>query len=477
MADNTNFDLVEKLGSMLEKQTEALNSLLLTKTPAGTMTANSIYGSGGFMSIPGIDRKVYTAHMRPMPGLASEIPLLPSVDEDPRFASITGFTAAAGTSNTSACGDAPSGFVKGCNLTARFGRIRVDTNTIEFDKVMLRVNRGVMTDLQMAGQILNDNNLSPSNTKPGDVLSTITKSEMVIAGVHSERETARQVWQGVWGTSSIFGPEFPGLDVQIATGIKDADNSVLCPALDSDVKNYGFKKMSADIVEYLSMLEFYVTHNARQMGLLPVEWVFVMRPEMWQELSEIWPCAYNTGKCSQILVPAANYAAATAIDGRENIAQRDSMRASETIYRVILDDGIYEHTSATNSQQLNPGEYASSIYFVPLRVMGFPVLYREYVDYKQGAADVGFLNNMQTFFWSDSGVFSWALEQIKWCYKLSLKTEQRIILRTPQLAGRLDDVMVAPLQHIRSSNPSSAHFFDGGTSIRNGLAAVRQIWG
>jgi hypothetical protein len=42
---------------------------------------------------------------------------------------------------------------------------------------------------------------------------------------------------------------------------------------------------------------------------------------------------------------------------------------------------------------------------------------------------------MQDFFWTDGGVYSWAIEQIKWCYKLSLKTTQRIVLRSPHLAG------------------------------------------
>lgn len=472
---------MEKNQAFMEK---ALKGDTLEKTPANTTTANSLYGPAGLFSTPGLDRTVITAHMKPIPGLSSTVPLNPNVDFDPRFASITGFTGASGTSNTYACGDAPSAFMKGCNLTARFGRVRVDTNTIDFDDTMRRINRGVMTDLNLAGSVLGGSNLIPGNIKQNDVLNTMTAAEMVIAGVTTERELSRQLWQGVYGHNSIFGPEFPGLDVQIATGQKDADTSVLCPALDSDVKQGNYQLIGAWIVEYISMLEFYVRHNAEQMGLMPVEWVWFMRPEMWQELTEVWPCAYNTNRCAQTANLWGTQTQVT-IDGRQNIAERDSMRSSMTIdvnghnYRVVLDDGIYEQDS-TNDANLAKGQFASTIYFVPLTAAGFPVLYREYVDYRLGGLDLNTLPDglgQYKVFWTDSGVFSWTTEFVKWCYKASLKTEQRIILRTPQLAGRIDDVKIEPLQHIRSSDPASSYFKDGGVSIRAGLAAPKAIWG
>jgi hypothetical protein len=101
-------------------------------------------------------------------------------------------------------------------------------------------------------------------------------------------------------------------------------------------------------------------------------------------------------------------------------------------------------------------------------VGNFPVCYREYLDYNDSFADanVALLQGRQDF-WTDGGVYSWAIEQVKWCYKLALKTEQRIILRTPQLAGKIQNIMYAPLQHLRSSDPASSYFADGGVSVRN----------
>ncbi len=189
-------------------------------------------------------------------------------------------------------------------------------------------------------------------------------------------------------------------------------------------------------------------------------------------------CVGNYESASAVLGTASR----VVIDGRENIAQRDSMRQSMTIdvngrsYPVILDDGIFESDS-TNNANLAAAEYASTIYFVPLTIVGnFPVTYREYLDYRDSFANanVALLQGRHDF-WTDGGVYSWAIENQKWCYKLSLKTEQRIILRTPHLAGKIQNIKYVPLQHLRSSDPASSYFQDGGVSVR-GARPFNAVW-
>jgi hypothetical protein len=165
------------------------------------------------------------------------------------------------------------------------------------------------------------------------------------------------------------------------------------------------------------------------------------------------------------------------------VAERDSMRSGQYIivngrrYDVILDDGVYEHNNI-NDANLLAGEFASSIYFVPLTVIGgFPVAYREYVDYRQAGADIAFLRGKENF-WTDGGVYAWALEEKKWCYEFAAKTEQRVVLRAPQLAGRIDLVKYVPLQHLRSPFPNDPYFFDGGVSLRSiGGGLPYATWG
>jgi len=459
---------------MLLALSKALKNMAEGDKQVGNVhTAATLHGPGGMFSTFGLEREVITAHLQPM-GLASELPLIASMDTDPRFASVTGVTASDGTQPDHACDAAPTAYMKGCNLTARFGMIRFDTNTIEYDAVLTRYNRGDFMDLQMMGSMINDDALRsgimPPNLSESDILNVVTLNEMLVAGVQTQREIVRQTWQGTWGVNN----EFPGLDVQITTGVVDADiPGLLCPALDSDVKSFGYDDVCGtgrDVVEYLSALMLYLENNAQGMGLNPVVWKIVVRKELWLELSACWPCRYLTNRCTTI---AGNDA--LVINDELNVNMRDKMRSSLQIpvngiwYDVVLDDGIFEH-NIVNNGNLEAGEYASTIYAVPMTILGgFPVTYRQYLNYNSpiGLANISaFSGQRRPDFWTDNGVFSWAYDGQLWCYLLGLKTEQRVVLRTPQLAGRIDYVKYVPTQHLRSPYPDSEYFMDGGVSIR-----------
>lgn len=488
----------EKVLELLAKNSQAVEMLaglyakqngMAYKTPASVNEAPLLFGTGGLFSTPGLEPDIITAYVRPT-GLEMVLPKLPSVTESPIFGSITGIdTSGASAPATNPCDDNPTGFLKGCDLTAQFGRLAFDTNTIEFDKVMLQVNRGVTTDLTLRGQLLgiNSMDIQPGGLSDADVLNIVTAAEMVKVGMLFQRGTAtslglnKQMWQGTIAKNTSGGgyKEFPGLDSQIATGQVDAVSNTACTGMDSDVKDFNYSVVGGsdnDIVEYLSMLEFYLYHNATRMGLDPVEWVVVMRPELWQELTAVWPIAYNTNRGATVLAGNTRLV----VDGGDMIAERDRMRRGMTIdingrtHRVVTDDGIAEGTNINNAN-VPAGSYSSSIYMVPLTITGgFPVTYMEYVDYRRGSQDIAKLMGRNDF-WTDRGIFSWALEQVKWCYKMSAKTEMRVILRTPQLAGRIDNVLYSPLQHLRDSTPGSAYEFDGGVSTRAG-STTYAVW-
>jgi len=456
-----------------------LLGLTKEKAAANFQTATPLHGTGGIFSTPGIDRTVVTAYVRSGPSLASMLAKVPSVDESPRFATLTGYTATTGSEPTNACEDAPTGYVKGCNLTARFGMIRRDTNTIEMDKVMLKLNRSDFKDLVLAGEVLGLTDLVPSGLNQAQILNVVTMSEMVIAGVNAERKFVADIWQG-----TVAAGTFPGLDVQITTGHIDADTGTACPAVDSDVKSFNYNNVdntgTLDIVEYLSMIEYYLYNNAEKMGLLPVNWVIVMRPQLWHELSAVWPIVYHTDRSASI--PAAGVT--LFLNGAETVAQRDSMRREMKLaingreYEVVTDSGIFEHNNINNGN-LGAGEFASSIYFVPLTIGGnIPATYIEYVDYRQSQPDTAQLAQFPgapDYFWTDNGMYSWSVDQNRWCYQLSLKVEPRVVLRTPHLAGRLDYVRYIPLQHLRESDPTSPYNADGGVSFRTPTAA-QAVW-
>jgi len=440
----------------------------------------SLFGGGGIFSTPGLEPDVISAYVSPQPGLMSLLEWYPSVFDQPRFGTITGFTGETGANPTNPCDNPPHAYMKGCNLTAQFGRLSRATNTIEFDKVMRELHAGITTELMLRGRLLGLGNISPAGLSEPDVLNIYTMAEMVTVGALLERLLTNHLWQGNPANNTAGGGymEFPGLTRQVATGQLDADTGTACPALDSDVKDFNYQDVcgtTPDIVNYLSTLEFYLRYNAQNMGLMPVRWAIAMRPDLWQVLSECYPCAYNTNRCSNAVVGGS-----VTIDGREMTLERDRMRQSMTIdingytYPVVTDIGIPEQTNIEDGN-VPAGCYASSIFMIPLSIVGnFPVTYMEHVNYQAGARDVSLLQGKEVF-WTDRGRYSWALDSQLWCYELVAKIEPRVVLRTPQLAGRIDHVGYCPLQHTRVSDPSSPYFFDGGVSIR-ATPSVHAVW-
>lgn len=461
-----------------EKANEVLMDLV-TKAPASNMTAQRLHGLGGLFSTPGLDRDVISTHVRSS-GIGEVLPLFPTVEEDPRFGALTGVSDDIGSEPAAPCDNAPTGYIKACNLTAQFGRIARDTETIDYDEVGLKVNRGDFTDLMLHGFRLGgevNSGMYPSGLNPGDILNIVTASQMVSVGERIYRKLMVQNWQGSPANNNAGGgyKEYPGLDNQITTGQIDADSGTACPSLDSDVKNFNSVAVTTgtgnNIMSYISAMEYYLYSLAEDTGMLPVRWVIAMRPQLFYELSAVWPIVYNTDKVAAILGSTAGNANVV-LDGRDMVAERDAMRNGKYLivngrrYEVVTDPGIFEANN-TNTAGITAGSYASSIYFIPITVNGnFPVTYRQHKNYRaMWAGELPLMRNRNRF-WTDDGVFSWAFEDQKWCLKLSAKTEQRIVLRAPHLAGRIDNVMYSPLQHIREGDPDSPYYTNGGVSLR-----------
>lgn len=470
--------ILKTLAETQAMQTQLLKETMHTKAPATVQTAAALHGNLGMFAVPGLEPEIFGTVVVPE-GLMSMLPRYPSVYENPFFGALTGISDDIGNEPANPCDDAPTGYQKTCNLTAQFGRVARQTETIEMDKVMLRMHRHDPMDLRLYGRLLGMGDISPAGLNEQQVVDIITMSQMVNAAVRIERLLCGHMWTGSPLNNNLGGgyKEFPGLDNQITTGQMDAQTETLCPSLDSDVKDFNYNDVcgtTLDIVEYISMLEYYVYELARTTGMLPTTWAWVMRPQLWQELTACWPCKYNTNRCTTI---GGDHRVMT--DGRENISDRDRMRMDKTFmvngrsYPVVLDSCIYEHNNQNNAN-LAAGQFASSIYFVPLTVLNMPVTYMEYLDYRQAASNTTLLRGREDF-WTDRGMYSWAIDNLKWCYDLTLKTEMRVVLRTPQLAGKLQNVRYSPLQHLRDFDPSSPYHTDGGVSLRT-PSTLHSVW-
>jgi hypothetical protein len=151
---------------------------------------------------------------------------------------------------------------------------------------------------------------------------------------------------------------------------------------------------------------------------------------------------------------------------------KDAMRTGKYLlvnsqaYEVIFDDCIMEENHDDNGA-IPIGGFGSDIYILPMTARGatLDTFYWQYYDYKNDV--IPQLSGLPMWFWSDSGAFLWSLKAPdNWCMEAIAKTEPRLILRTPQLAGRLQDVVYVPLQHTDDPLPSQYYHINNG--VRTG---------
>jgi len=431
------------------------------------------HGPGGYFGLCGLEEGVISARMTPR-GISRVLPVVPTVDTSPEFPYLTGITES-GTEPTGPCDQCIAGTAQSCIQTACFGRVCRETKELDLNRTIERINRGEF-DLRLLNDILGlSEPLLPSNLSSPQILQFATQMALLEVGALLQQAVVPMVWQG--NPSNNMGTgymEFPGLDILIATGKVDKLTNVACPALDPDIKLFGCDEVCGDgrdIVEYMSMMEANLYHRADRMMLNPVNWVVVMRPELWYVLSECWPCSYFTYRCQSSgtsnVIPNLEASRMTEI--------RDQMRAGMFImingrrYAVITDDGIYEQVSGIGDCTLNPGQYASDIYFVPLTARGGQIMgtYLQHKDYRFTEREAVAAKMSQRVWVTDEGRFHWVLDSQKWCYVIAGKIEPRVILRLPQLSGRIQDVMYEPLQHFRSPFQDSDYFVKGGVPERS----------
>jgi hypothetical protein len=457
---------------------------LHTKTPALSHTGMLTHQPGGLFDVPGLENEVISTHVTPM-GLGGKIPAFSNRKADPRYNFILGWQASNGSMPNAPCDDAPKTFMKGGSLTGQFGRIPAQSNTIEIDKVLLE-SRYMNTDLQLMGAMLGMDTLAAGEF-PDNPLDTVVEAEMVGMGVQLERLLAPLLWSGDISNNTALGgyKEFPGLDNQIRTGQVDADSNASMPAADSVVLDFDYNMVDGvgeDLVSWVTSVHSYLKHLATRTRVNPVTWAIVMRPELWEIVSSVWPCRYASNGCS--VVVGGESTNPIVINDRNNVDQRDRYRNDMYLdvngerVTVITDDGIFEQNDTNDGSNLEPGEIASTIFFVPLKIRStFPVLYWEYVPYTDIGRQLAAMGQGARLapWWTDGGKFLWTADYIKWCLDLTVKIEPRVILRTPHLAAKITNVKYAPRLHYRSWDPASGYFADGGVSLRT-VPASFAVW-
>lgn len=470
-------EAIQALASLLEKEMELKHT-----TPSGTPSTPYLHGPGGMFGVEGIERDLI--HTRVMGrGLAWRLPAMANSYTDPLYAYITGFQDATGDNPTTVCSDGQTvGSMKSCLQTAQFGRYTAMTREMEVNRVGQLINRGEFNDLRLMNDPLVPElgrAIFPNMSGAAQLSAGAEQlARFLEVGNYFVHLLGRQVYTGNPTNNSAGGgyAEFPGLDILIGTNKVDAITGTECPSLDSDIKDYAYQKVDAEgtspgIVTVLTSMYRYLKWIATSTNLDPATWALSMRPALFWEITDIWACQYYSYRCSTF--DGDNIDPQPMFDTGDAIKMRDAMRNGEYLIidgeriPVIIDSYIQEEMSGDNAK-IDEGCFASDIYFVPLTIRGGrQVTFFHYFDYSASPMQSIVDGRYTDYFWTDGGKYLWHKKPpVNWCIQHIAKTEPRLILLTPQIAGRITDVQYCPLQHERDAHPDDDYFVDGGVTER-----------
>jgi hypothetical protein len=471
------------------------NAATLKAVSATPRSSGYAHGSYGLMSAPGMSRDVINAMMLPHLGLMKLLPNRPSNEDYAFYGILTGQTAATGTFNgtnaAGVCADPPTaGLLKLCEQSYRFGRQSMMTPVLELDRIGRRNNRGEFDDFRLIGGPYQANMPGAPSVPGNGGIQNALNGEVAKVSYELANDWVRNFGPFLYSgnrTNNTGGGiilEYNGLNALINTGYRDAESGVACPRADSLVYNFRSQNVETSpatksgIVAVITGIDRQVRYRAIEMGLAPARWVLAMRWSAFYQLTEVWPCAYSTYRCLQ--ADSGLSAAQPAVNDALKLQEmRNEMRGDwdartgqflwiDGIKReVVIDDTIPETALAA-------GAFNSTIYWVPLTVIGgFQATYMEYMNYDtpEGAmAAAKILAPGDSFFTTDGGRFLWHKRPpTAYCVQAQVKAEPRLILRTPQIAARLDNVAYTPFAHEDDwSTASNVYYFLNGGKTSQG---------
>lgn len=445
--------------------------------PSGyTLSTNWMHGQNGIFGAAGVSQDVFSTRVIPR-GIFEVLPAMGARDTHPVVGYLTGFTAGDTDQQDAPCDEPGSaGNIKSCFQGSAFGRLMRETDPIQLDRIGEIVNRGEMTDLRVVNDpILNSSLFTPNGMAPAATRAIRQEvlAKFLALGADLESILCPQLWTGDPTNNSDNGgyQEFNGFQNLVTTTHTDVLTGTSCPSLASDVKDANYLSVSdnaAAIFHYLTTIYRYVKHNAEVMRFMPVQWVWVMPDSLFRELSDYWPCVYSSYRCN-----------ATGNDLNNNTDALVMRQMSDAMYNgrylqidgvripVVVDDCMPVDTNTTNANVPNPC-MAADIYLLPMVVRGGQrVTYVEYFDFNgpmgvQEALAAGFATDEVMV--SDGGRFLLTKSRTYVCMQWQALTKLRLRLLTPQLSGRLQNVVWCPLQAFRQPFPNQPYNIDGGNT-------------
>lgn len=450
---------------------------VLTNTGAfqGPLQGNPALG--GLFAAPGIRPDRFSAMQR-VRTLTNLLRPMPTDIYNEMLSIVTGATAASGSNPTSYCGDpALPGYLKQCEQTFKFGAWFSGSQLNAVPEIGQLTTRA-----EVPGTILNsapqDYPLIPSEMwRITDTRSQV-QYEMYNQGVMLERGIEPVMILGDstknnTQTTTGWIKEFKGLDLQIKTGFTDT-SGVTCPALDSIVVNFGGATIGGTvgggdgrtITSVISDVWYAAQDRGTQVGMGDAQYAWVMRKEMFRALTDYYANTYATTRFQSATMTADSPVIQIATDAnnlRLEMLNGQYLLVEGIPVPVIFSDGIPLEGQGNNT-------YMADSYLVPLVWMGRPLLRLEYFN----------MANQYITEWNgmiapdkrrvlNNGMFLMGYQSTGLCDKFLFAAKMRLILETPFLAGRIDNVTFTYLAATRNAIPGQSLYADGGVSYYNPL--------
>lgn len=426
---------------------------------------------GGMYSLAGGRPSVFSALTRPNSWL-SICNIEQSVFATEILDTQTGQTVD-GTSNaTNFCGNPPeAGVLKTARQTYVWGSFYGKTRLNSPAQMGQLKDRG-----DMARNILN----APQVNNPflPDILQKLTDTRSQLAnelytfGVAMERSTEVVSVAGTaLADNSRYGwfQEFKGLDGLIKTGHTDSVTGLAAAALDSVVVSFNAAITSTaaggdgrTFTEALDDTMYALEDRARQVGMGgAVQWVIVMRQEMFRKAVEVQAQKYWFYKIS-----GAQY---NEINGTATDMQNLRLSMLNGSYLLVKGQQVpVVFTEGAEFTALGSGNYKSDMFIVPVSWGGVPLLRLQYFNMENSYTQefVNFMGNtnIKTI---NNGMMLVGQRDLGLCLEFHFQSRMRLILDTPWLAARLDDISFSYVNvATRTALPGTSLYVNGGVSYR-----------
>lgn len=431
---------------------------------AGTTAGAPLHGPGSLLGYPGLNKQIINAMIMPK-GIAGRIPVMKSVNTNELYPVLTGQLASTGEEPSAACAAWPVvGSFKTCVQTFPFGQQGRESQVLNVKYAGQVINRGEFRDNVLLGRPGGDVP-APGPINWQRVFQSEYEYKLGELFNGYARDYAPNVYTGnVQTTAGSLGyQQYNGLNQQVKTGKRDARTGQLCAAVDSLVLDFNGASINSSGGTIYALLANAVNNMERlaeQLGL-DVKWALTIRFGAWQVLTSIWPCVYATVGC-----PGGTIVRTGSLE--EQVKLRDEIRNSRMLpiegkyYEVVVDDTLVETIAAGGVV----GTYQSDMFLLPLTVNGQPSLFFEYFDMNaEAVAAANAMAPASYFSTLDDGRFLFTrLSPTHTCVQVEIVERPRLILLTPFLAARFQNLSYTYSIHEREWDPANPYFVNGGVS-------------